>query len=85
MIHLSAVLLAGLIDDVRGLRKGAGKVLGSTYGILLPGHSSLKLYLPDALELLLLKREIEGAIFQFLQETVKDSLTGGSGRAGGMR
>ena len=63
VIHLAAVILAGLVYDIRGLGKCVGKISGSLYGILLPGHSSLKLYLPDALEFLILKCKIEGTVF----------------------
>lgn len=84
VIHLAAVILAGLVYDIRGLGKRAGKVLGSMDRILLSDHGSLKLYLPGALEFLILKGKVERAIPQLLQETVKDSFTGGSGRGGGM-
>lgn len=82
--HLAAVILAGLVYDIRGLGKCVGKVLGSMDRILLSDHGSLKLYLPGALEFLILKGKVERAVLQFLQETVKDSFTGGSGRGGGM-
>ena len=62
-IHLTAVILTGLVYDIRGLGKCVGKIPGSLYGILLPGHGSLKLYLPDALEFLILKCKIEGTVF----------------------
>ena len=84
VIHLTAVILAGLVYDIRGLGKCVGKVLGSMDRILLSDHGSLKLYLPGALEFLILKGKVERAVLQLLQETVKDRFTGGSGRAGGM-
>lgn len=84
MIQLTAVILAGLVYDIRGLGKCVGKVLGGMDRILLSDHGSLKLYLPSALEFLILKGKVERAILQLLQETVKDSFTGGSGRGGGM-
>ena len=63
VIHLAAVILAGLVFDIRGLGKCVGKIPGSLYGILLPGHGFLKLYLSDALEFLILKGKIEGTVF----------------------
>ena len=46
VIHLAAVILAGLVYDIRGLGKCVGKVLRSMDRILLSDHGSLKLYLP---------------------------------------
>ena len=84
MIHLTAVILAGLVYDVRGFRKCAGKILGRTDSILLSGHGSLDLHIFRTLKLFVLKGKVKGRVFQFQKKTVKYSFARGSGGAGSM-